>query len=87
MSTSTRPTLEEFLALPETKPGNEYIDGEVVQNSMPTTDHAIIQRLLSLVFGLVLRAPDRGGRPGVAMRVRSDRTGVGQAAGLRARNP
>lgn len=56
MPTGTRLTLEEFLALPETKPGSEYLDGEVVQKSMPTTDHAIIQRLLSLVFGLFLRA-------------------------------
>lgn len=55
MSTGTRLTLKEFLALPETKPGSEYIDGEVVQKTMPTTDHAIIQRLLSLVLGLFLR--------------------------------
>jgi Uma2 family endonuclease len=48
-------TLEEFLSLPETKPGSEYLDGEVVQKSMPTTDHTIIQRLLSLVFGQFLR--------------------------------
>ena len=55
MSVTTRLTLEEFLALPETKPGSEYIDGDVVQKPMPTTDHAIIQGLLSLVFGLFLR--------------------------------
>ena len=56
MSAGTKLTLDEFLALPETKPGSEYVDGEVVQKTMPTTDHAIIQRLLSLVFGLFLRA-------------------------------
>ncbi len=56
MSTGTKLTLDEFLALPETKPGSEYVDGEVVQKPMPTTDHAIIQGLLSLVFGLFLRA-------------------------------
>jgi Uma2 family endonuclease len=55
MSTSTKLTLEEFLALPETKPGSEFIDGEVVQKSMPSTDHTIIQRLLSFVFTLFLR--------------------------------
>ena len=55
MSTDTRLTLEEFLSLPETKPGSEYLDGEVMQKSMPTVDHAIIQRLISLVFGLFLR--------------------------------
>lgn len=47
--------MAEFLVLPETKPGSEYVDGEVVQKSTPTTDHTIIQRLLSLVFGLFLR--------------------------------
>jgi Uma2 family endonuclease len=56
MSTGTKLTLEDFLSLPETKPGSEYLAGEVVQKSMPTTDHAIIQRLLSFVFGLFLRA-------------------------------
>lgn len=55
MSTGTKLTLDEFLALPETKPGAEYIDGKVVQKSMPTTGHTIIQRLLSLVFSLFLR--------------------------------
>ncbi len=28
-------TLEEFLELPDTKPASEYIDGKVVQKSMP----------------------------------------------------
>lgn len=34
MTTTTvaaRPTLEQFLALPETKPAREYIEGEIVQ--------------------------------------------------------
>ncbi len=55
MAVRTKLTLEEFLALPETKPGCEYVDGEVVQKSMPDTDHAIIQRLLSFIFSLFLR--------------------------------
>jgi Uma2 family endonuclease len=55
MSTGTKLTLEEFLSLPETKPGSEYVAGEVVQKSIPTTDHTIIQRLLSFVFTLFLR--------------------------------
>ena len=55
MTTPTKLTLEEFLALPETKPGCEYIDGEAVQKSMPSTGHTIIQGLVSLVFGLFLR--------------------------------
>lgn len=56
MSTGTKLSLAEFLALPETKPGSEYADGEAVQKPLPTTDHAIIQRLLSPVFSLFLRA-------------------------------
>jgi Uma2 family endonuclease len=55
MSIGARLTLEEFLSLPETKPGSEYIDGEVVQKPMPSTDRTIIQRLLSFVFTLFLR--------------------------------
>ncbi len=55
MSTGTKLTLEEFLALPETKPGSKYVDGEVVQRTMSSTDHTIIQRLLSFVFTVFLR--------------------------------
>lgn len=28
-------TLDEFLQLPETKPASEYIDGQILQKSMP----------------------------------------------------
>ncbi|AMA09213.1 Uma2 family endonuclease [Picosynechococcus sp. PCC 73109] len=40
-------TLEEFLALPETKPSREYIDGKVEQKPMPQGEHSIIQTFLS----------------------------------------
>jgi Uma2 family endonuclease len=40
-------TLEAFLALPETKPASEYIDGEVIQKPMPQGEHSILQRDLS----------------------------------------
>jgi Uma2 family endonuclease len=56
MATSAKLTLEEFLALPETEPASELIDGEVVQKPTPTLDHGIIQRLLSFVLTLYLRA-------------------------------
>ncbi|WP_310426265.1 Uma2 family endonuclease [Chamaesiphon sp. VAR_48_metabat_135_sub] len=36
-------TLEEFLALPDTKPASEYIDGEIIQKPMPQTQHSVIQ--------------------------------------------
>lgn len=40
-------TLEEFLALPETKPYSEYIDGKVEQKPMPQGEHSVIQTFLS----------------------------------------
>jgi Uma2 family endonuclease len=55
MATTTKLTLEQFLVLPETEPASELIDGEVVQKTMPTLYHAVIQRLLSFVFTLYLR--------------------------------
>ncbi len=42
MATKTRTTLEDFLALPESKPYLELMDGEVVEKSMPTLDHGKI---------------------------------------------
>ena len=56
MATTRRLTLEEFLALPETEPASEFIEGEVVQKPMPTKAHMSVQRLLSFVFTLYLRA-------------------------------
>lgn len=40
MVTTTRMTLDEFLALPETKPYREYIHGEVYEKPMPNREHA-----------------------------------------------
>ncbi|MGC8714161.1 MAG: Uma2 family endonuclease [Leptodesmis sp.] len=36
-------TLEEFLKLPETKPANEYIDGEIIQKPTPKGRHSSLQ--------------------------------------------
>jgi len=36
-------TLEEFLALSETKPSLEYIDGQIIQKPMPQGKHSTIQ--------------------------------------------
>ena len=38
-----RLTLEQFLKLPETKPASEYIEGEIIQKSMPKTKHSLLQ--------------------------------------------
>src|SRR6476646_333948 len=46
----TSVTLEEFLALPETKPASEYIDGEVIQKPMPKARHSRLQgKLIDVV--------------------------------------
>jgi Uma2 family endonuclease len=36
-------TLEEFLALPETKPASEYINGQIIQKPMPKGKHSLLQ--------------------------------------------
>ena len=41
------PTLEEFLQLPETKPASEYIDGKIYQKPMPQGKHSRLQTCLS----------------------------------------
>jgi Uma2 family endonuclease len=48
-------TLEEFLALPDTKPASEYIDGEIIQKPMPQGQHSIIQGSLLVEFTLAWR--------------------------------
>lgn len=47
-------TLEEFLALPETKPASEYIDGQIIQKPMPQGEHSLIQgELIIAINGLL----------------------------------
>jgi Uma2 family endonuclease len=43
-------TLEAFLAMPETKPASEFIDGEIVQKPMPKGKHSIVQRELTFTL-------------------------------------
>jgi Uma2 family endonuclease len=40
-------SLEEFLAMPETKPASEYFDGEVTQKPMPKGKHSRLQSRLA----------------------------------------
>ncbi|MGK7887764.1 MAG: Uma2 family endonuclease [Leptolyngbyaceae cyanobacterium] len=40
-------TLQEFLQLPETKPATEYINGCVIQKTMPQGEHSVIQTELA----------------------------------------
>lgn len=48
-------TLEEFLALPETKPVSEYIDGKIFQKPIPKGKHSTIQTELSTAINNVLK--------------------------------
>jgi Uma2 family endonuclease len=47
-------TLEEFLALPDTKPASEYIDGEIIEKPMPQTQHSVIQKKLLFAIDPIL---------------------------------
>lgn len=47
-------TLEEFLALPDTKPASEYIDGEIIQKPVPQTQHSVIQKKLLFAIDPIL---------------------------------
>ncbi|MBA4181202.1 MAG: hypothetical protein C0506_11490 [Anaerolinea sp.] len=62
MTTPVRVNLEEFLAMEETKPYLELIDGEVVPKAMPTPQHG----LLVLEIGAQLRNYLRASREGRA---------------------
>lgn len=43
VQTPTKPiTLEAFLALPETEPASEYVDGLIIQKPMPQGEHSVL---------------------------------------------
>lgn len=48
-------TLEEFLDLPETKPANEYIEGQILQKPMPQGEHSTIQTDLAAAINAVVK--------------------------------
>jgi len=54
-SPSKSVTLEEFLKLPETKPASEYIDGQIIQKSMPQGKHSTIQGELVTALNTVVK--------------------------------
>jgi Uma2 family endonuclease len=50
-------TLEGFLALPETKPASEYIDGKIVQKPMPQGKHSLLRmKLLTFINSILMEA-------------------------------
>ncbi|QKD82884.1 Uma2 family endonuclease [Thermoleptolyngbya sichuanensis A183] len=58
----TKPlTLEEFLALPETKPASEFIDGIILQKPMPQGKHSALQGDLTSAINAALK-PSKIGR-------------------------
>ena len=62
VTTPAKPiTLEEFLALPETKPASEYINGKIIQKPMPQGEHSTIQGELNTAFNMALK-PDKVAR-------------------------
>jgi Uma2 family endonuclease len=52
-------TLSEFLAMPEIKPANEFVDGSIYQKPMPQGKHSIIQRELTFAIDRPLRDKKR----------------------------
>jgi Uma2 family endonuclease len=50
-------TLDEFLALPETKPAAEFIQGDVAQKPMPQGEHSRLQSKFCSVINQVTEAP------------------------------
>jgi Uma2 family endonuclease len=58
MGTATQTlTLDEFLALPETKPAVEFIQGEMVQKPMPQGKHSRLQYKICSVINQVTEEP------------------------------
>jgi Uma2 family endonuclease len=60
MAVASRLSLEEFLRLPEDKPGLEYACGKVVQKPLPVWDHSMIHGFLLMVLGQFLRETGLG---------------------------
>lgn len=54
MATTAKLTLKQFLAHPETEPASEYVCGEVIQKTMPTRAHGVIQGLIAMFVGQFL---------------------------------
>ncbi len=48
-------TLQEFFAIPETKPASEYIDGKIIQKPMPQGEHSTIQGELIIALNGALK--------------------------------
>ena len=67
VKTKTRVTLEEYLAMPETKPYKEFLAGEIQEKSMPAPMHA---RLVPLICSRLLRHLEDSGEGDVDSELR-----------------
>jgi Uma2 family endonuclease len=67
MTTTSRMTLEEFLARPETKPASEYDCGEVTKKPMPDPAHSLLQLFLGALI-LEVATRSRLGRAATELR-------------------
>lgn len=54
--TQPKISLEAFLAMPETEPASEYIDGQVIQKPMPKGKHSLLQESLVTAINQVAKA-------------------------------
>lgn len=53
---ATQPlTLESFLALPETQPASEFIDGKIIQKPMPKRKHSVLQSELCAAINQIAK--------------------------------
>lgn len=50
-------SLDEFLAMPETEPASEFIDGEIIQKEMPKGRHSPLQLKLCVAINGVAEEP------------------------------
>ena len=56
MTVRTRTSLAEFLALPETKPYLELMDGEVIEKPMPTDNHGeLVAEIIGQIYAYLRR--------------------------------
>ena len=67
MKPSTKLTLEQYLAQPETEPASEFVCGEVIQKPMPDLPHSLIQDFIQAMLRAFVR-PRRLGRSGAELR-------------------
>ncbi|MDZ8023542.1 MAG: Uma2 family endonuclease [Nostoc sp. DedQUE11] len=49
-------TLDDFLQLPETEPASDFINGEIIQKTMPQGEHSLLQATLCETINRIARS-------------------------------